>query len=529
MKQSLIILATFLCSLTFAQKTVRTVSFDFDDKTVPTQGTLRYEIANAASGDSIVIPSSLKKLTLEDEILIDKNININADGVTIQVETPSGSNFRVFNVGLDLPINMLINNAVLKGGNLTGKSNDAKDLPNCGGVILVNNYSSLTLLNSTVNGGLGNYAGGIYAAENTALYLSNCYFLSNEATTNNAGAVYNLGTMLVDGCLFEANKAALDGAAVTSNKTQTIIRNSVFYANESAISSAANNGGAYFNTGAAASTLATVDNCTFYDNVAVNNGSGAYTASGGAKAIFTNCTFYNNSNSGATGAGAIYLRNSTATLVNCTVSGNKTVAGGLAGGIHINTTKPKLNLVNTIVTHNYKGSTTADVVVSAGSATGTNNVVGASTGTTLENAINFSYIPESNLFAEYKTLDGNKIPVMKDNGGIMCRGEIIPTIALVEMSGETMSIAMEAAAPAVEGYVIPNKDQRGYTRNAQYPCVGAYELNATSAVKNTKADIEVAIYPNPVKDILRITTVENIAKIELHSVSGQLVNSYSAP
>lgn len=529
MKLQLLLFATLLCTMSYAQKTVRTVTYAFDDITVPTPGTLRYEIINAEDGDSIVIPSSVGNLTLEGEILIEKNVSINANGLVIQVETPSGSNYRIFNVGVDLPVTLLIDNAVLKGGNLTGNAPTASDLSNCGGSILVNNYSTLVLKNSSVLNGLGNYAGGIYATENSALYLTNCYFSGNESTTNNAGAVYNLGTMTVEYCLFEGNRSALDGAAITSNKTQTIIRNSVFYANESAVSSSANNGGAYFNTGSAASTLATIDNCTFYDNIAANNGGGAYTASGGAKAIFTNCTFYNNRNSTATGAGAIYLRNSTATLINCTVSGNKTIAAGSSGGINIITTNPKLFLVNTIVTHNYKGTTPADVFVTAGSATGTNNVVGAATGTAFENEVIFTYSPESNLFAEYTTIDGNRMPVLKDNGGILCRGEIIPTIALVPMSGDIMSVAMEAAAPSVEGYTIPVTDQRGLLRSTLYPCVGAYELNAISSVKETKAEIEMSVYPNPARDVVYLNIAEPVKKIELYSLSGLLTNVYWMP
>ena len=522
MKKKILLFAVLFSVMSYAEKTVRTVTYAFDDATVPTAGTLRYEIDNAVDGDSIVIPVTVGKLTLEKEILIKKNISINANGLIIQVETPSGSNYRVFDVGEGTPLTVLIDKAILKGGNLTGNNTtDVKDLANCGGSILVNNYATLILKNSSVVNGLGNYAGAIYAAENTVMHLTNCYFAGNEATTNNAGAVYNLGEMTINYCLFEGNKSALDGAALTSNKTFTTIRNSVFYGNESALSTSANNGGAYFNTGTATSTLATVDNCTFYDNVAQNKGAGAYTASGGAKAVFTNCTFHNNRNNSATGAGAIYLRNSTATLVNCTVTGNSTIESGTGGGINISTTSPKLYLVNSIVAYNYKGTTPDDVYVAAGVANGTNNVVGATTGTALENGISFSYSPESNLFAEYATNNGKKIPVLKDNGGIICLGEVIKTVALIDYAGEVMSVAMETAAPSAEGYNIPAKDQRGYLRHATYPCVGAFELNGITAVKDIKSDIKLRVYPNPAKDFISISTSSQILKVEIISISGQ--------
>lgn len=530
MRTRILLFAVFFSILSYAEKTIRTVTYAFDDATVPTAGTLRYEIDNAADGDSIVIPATVGKLTLEQEILIKKNIGINANGLIIQVETPSGSNYRVFNIGEGTPLTVVIDKAILKGGNLTGNNTtDVKDLANCGGSILVNNYATLVLKNSSVVNGLGNYAGAIYGAENTVMHLTNCYFAGNEATTNNAGAVYNLGELNVNYCLFEGNKSALDGAALTSNKTFTTIRNSVFYGNESATSTSANNGGAYFNTGTATSTLATVENCTFYNNAALSKGAGAYTASGGAKAIFTNCTFHGNRNNSATGAGAIYLRNSTATLVNCTVTGNSTVESGAGGGINISTTAPKLYLVNSIVAYNYKGITPDDVYVGAGLANGTNNVVGATTGTALENSINFSYNPESYLFAEYTTDNGKKVPVLKDNGGISCLGEVIKTVALVDYAGEVMSVAMETAAPSVEGYNIPAKDQRGYLRNATYPCVGAFELNGITAVKDIKSDISLKIYPNPARDYISLSSAEQILKAEIITLSGQKLRIYSLP
>lgn len=529
MKTKFLLFALLTSMLTFAQKTVHTVTYAFDDATTPTAGTLRYEIDNAADGDSIVIPASVGKLTLEQEIQITKNISINANGLIIQVESPSGSNYRVFNVGESTPVTLLVDNAILKGGNLTGNNTtDAKDLANCGGSVLVNMYATLIMKNSFVVNGLGNYAGGIYAAENTVLYLNNCYFAGNEATTNNAGAVYNLGEATIEGCLFEANKSALDGAALTSNKTYTTIRNCVFYGNESAGSTSANNGGAYFNTGSASSTLATVENCTFYENAALNKGGGAYTASGGAKGIFTNCTFYGNHNNSATGAGAIYLRNSTLTLVNCTVTGNYTVENGTGGGINISTTSPKLNLVNSIVAYNYRGTTPDDVYVNAGAANGTNNVVGASTGTALDNAVSFSYSPESYLFAEYSTIEGRKIPVLKDNGGILCQGEAIKTVALIEYGGDVMSVAMETGAPTADGYTIPDTDQRGYLRNTTFPCVGAYELGGTTAVEETSF-ASLKIYPNPAKDFIEINHAETITAVEIITLSGQRITSLSFP
>jgi hypothetical protein len=185
--------------------------------------------------------------------------------------------------------------------------------------------------------------------------------------------------------------------------------------------------------------------------------------------------------------------------------------------------------VNSIVAYNYKGTTPDDVYVAAGVANGTNNVVGTTTGTALENGISFSYSPESNLFAEYATNNGKKIPVLKDNGGIICLGEVIKTVALIDYAGEVMSVAMETAAPLVEGYNIPAKDQRGYLRNATYPCVGAFELNGITAVKDIKSDIELRVYPNPAKEFISISTSGQILKVEIISLSGQKLLSQNLP
>lgn len=520
MKFKILLAAGLFSASCFAQN-VHTVTSPYDEMEA---GTLRYILENASEGDVIDIPASVGTINLGDELIIGKSLTIQAGNNTIQVETPKGSSYRVFQIGVDTPVEVIISNLILKGGNLTGKASDAKDLQNCGGVILLNSHADLTLNNVTLTDGAGNYAGALYAAENAAIKMTDCYVAGNQATTNNAGGVYINGGCLftIKGCLFESNTSVLDGAGLTTNNAQGTISGCVFLGNQSATSTSSNNGGAYFNTGTKTKAIASVENTTFSENVAANKGGGAFTASGGAITTFTNCTFYKNSNNNSIGTGALYVRNSTLNLINCTVAGNSST--GDAAGIRIEGASPVLGLVNTIVAYNYVGTTVSDINAASGKLVGSSNVIGVMTGgaSELQNTIAFDYNGGSALFAEYEA-DGNKIPLLKDNGGIQCRGEVINTIALIETGGDAISVATEAGIPELSGYSIPAKDQRGYGRNVQYPCVGAYELGGTNALQSVKQDVSISVYPNPAKDFVKIDADAEIVSVRVVSIMGQVV------
>ncbi|WP_126652493.1 right-handed parallel beta-helix repeat-containing protein [Chryseobacterium aureum] len=67
----------------------------------------------------------------------------------------------------------------------------------------------------------------------------------------------------------------------------------------------------------------------------------------------------------------------------------------------------------------------------------------------------------------------------------------------------------------------PTDDITGVVRMGN-PDVGAYELMGNLAIKELKPD-HLRIYPNPVKDILTIETNDKILKVEIYTLTGQLI------
>jgi hypothetical protein len=483
----------FFASNSFAE--VRYVTSHLDDGST---GTLRQVIENAQPGDSIVINSLSGDLVLTGEIQITKDIAVNGQNAVIRVNEPGVSNYRIFQFGdKDTQPQVVagLYNMTLKGGNIANTVASVSDVRNCGGCVLLNRTaatedpSALVLENVKFYSGSGNYSGAIQMEANCESVVRNCHFEGNTATSNNAGALYSKGKMLMDGCTFTNNSAGKDGAAIVTNNQSTIL-NTLFLNNHASVVDG-NNGGAIFN---AAGGVLSVENSTFQNNTAIKGGGG-FACSGENEATFLNCTFYGNTmNDAARGGGAVCIIRGDIAFINCTIAGNSIIhaSNTKGGGIYSEHAQTVLTLANTIVTHNVAGTTTeyGDVYVNAGSFRGTNNIIGTKGyGTTyteeLTGAVTFSYNPESTLFA---------LPLaLADNGGKT------PTVALAA-SGSVAGEAGVVAGRYATGYAfqiagggwkdirsnsdvseqvdVIDKDQRGYTRTAgKNPAVGAYELN----------------------------------------------------
>jgi hypothetical protein len=255
-------------------------------------GSLRYEIAAAQSGDTIVFDQSLKRqtITLAGELHITRSLTIKGLGAyQLWISSlcyPSGLSClpgsRLFEVDANTSVTLSGLGLINGGGTaLIGRSDQPYD--GYGGAIL--NFGALTLSGVTVGGNdsngasAGNYAsqfgGGI--ANFGTLMLTNSTVSNNSLSLNGnvanqygvGGGIYNAGTLTVSGSTLSHN-AALYGAAIYNAGTATVEKNSTLSANN-----AGAEGGGIYNAGSL-----TVSNSFFTSNTP-DNIYGTYTDGGG--------------------------------------------------------------------------------------------------------------------------------------------------------------------------------------------------------------------------------------------------------
>jgi hypothetical protein len=238
-------------------------------------GSLRYEIAQAQSNDTIVFDKSLNnaKITLTGgELVIDKNLTIQGPryGLTITSQPwvdgafDSHNGSRIFEVdGANatvaiIGLRMTDGGGTRLGGGFIGPANDGY-----GGAVL--NFGRLTLSRCTL--------GGSTAATNNAQY---------------GGAIANFGAMTVTGCDVSGNRAI---SGVGTDKGGGIYNAGSLTVSGGDVSSnyAGDYGGGIYNAG-----TATVSGCTLSSNVA-GFGGGIYNAGTAAALTVSNSIFSSNS------------------------------------------------------------------------------------------------------------------------------------------------------------------------------------------------------------------------------------------
>ncbi len=175
----------------------------------PSPGSLRYEIAAAQSGDTIVFSQSLKGQTITlngSELYINKSLDI--EGLGAKYLAISGGDpyrVRVFDVAPNVQVTL--SGMTIENGN--GTPNDlgvvwGDQYYGHGGGIL--NFGTLTLSNCTVSGNWARFTGGGIANElGGTMTISGCTVSHNSValggpSPNGAGGgIYNDGTMTLSG------------------------------------------------------------------------------------------------------------------------------------------------------------------------------------------------------------------------------------------------------------------------------------------------------------------------------------------
>jgi parallel beta-helix repeat protein len=245
-------------------------------------GSLRYEIAQAQSNDTIVFDFGTKKanstphtITLTSgELDINKNLTIQGPGAGLLTVTSTGSydtGSRIFEVGVGTTASL--SGMTISNGN--GYSRDpAFGVPSPydgtgGGVLNLGTLtiSGCTLSGNIVGGGIA-FVGGGAVANFGRLTLSGCTLSNNRADADGGGIYNDSGsTLTISGCTLSGNDAYYtgDGGGIFNAGTLSV-SNSTLTGNYGQF------GGGIFNEG-----TATVIGCTLTANTA-GQGGGIYNA-----------------------------------------------------------------------------------------------------------------------------------------------------------------------------------------------------------------------------------------------------------
>ena len=259
------------------------------------RGTLRYDIAHAANGDTIEISPTLTApiVLSQGELLLKKNLTI--EGQASQPETISGNNgSRVFEAAANHQVTLT--NLTLIDGNGLANPTDSSTYAYSGGAIL--NFGTLTVNNCTLSNNSAHYGGGILNTGGT-LTVSNCTLSGNSA-------VYSppIGPLGAGGGIWSAGSLTVSASTLSGNP-------------------ASRAGGGIYNRGSL-----TVSNCTLSYNSAFlgggidNDGSSAIATIGGSTL----------SGDYASYGGGIYNSLGTVTVSGCALTGNSAAVEG--GGIY---------------------------------------------------------------------------------------------------------------------------------------------------------------------------------------------------
>ena len=214
-------------------------------------GSLPFEVANAAKGDTIQFAPSLHGATINLGSTLDINKDLAIDGAGSGITVNGGGN-RVFVIeqGVSADINAL----TITGGATTGISNG-------GGIY---NKGDLGLTNSTVTGNSATSGGGgIFNAPLATMTMSSDT-VNNNTAASLGGGVDNFGTLTIINCTIAANNANL-GGGIANNAILNLVNSTVA---SNTVTGAGADGGGIYNGGGQLALL---------DTIVYNPNSGAAT------------------------------------------------------------------------------------------------------------------------------------------------------------------------------------------------------------------------------------------------------------
>jgi len=385
------------------------------------------------------------------------DLDLTADGLTIN-GAGSGTTFIQRGFGVHRVFELIGGSHTINGVTIRNGQGEAGVALNChcGGAILLNGSSSLSLNNSQVTGsGATSDGGGIYVSSTASLSMFNVGVTGNTSSTN-GGGIINFGETTINSSTIGGNIAGPNGGGI-ENEGTLIVTDSTISGNDST-----SLGG-----GISISQLggATITDSTIAGNDATNFGLGGGIRTRGGLTV-TNSTI--SGNNASDGGAVSVIDPGIATISSSTITGN-TFTGLLVSGT--------TNLRNTIVAAN--GG--ANCNVSGGM-----------------NSLGYN-IDSGNTCGLVGT--GDQINTDPDLGGLASNGGLTQTHALL-----VTSPAIDTANPAIVGSgadACPTMDQRGVTRPIDGDIVlgnrcdiGAYEFGDADA-DTIKDATETACGSNP--------------------------------
>lgn len=224
-------------------------------------GSLRQAIVDVPAGGTIGFSSGLagQTLPLASELVINKDLTIQATGLTGGLVLSGGSACRVLRVEAGRVVTLRL--LRIANGNGDGASDD-----NFGGGLYNSGVTTVDRCTFSANS-VTNYGGAIYNALNASLTVTGTTFTGNHAGLYGA-AISNSSVLLLNGSTFNANHAGFEGGGIYSDFSSTLtITNSTFTANLADFF-----GGAVFN----GSPRFTIQSSTLVANSALRIGGGIY-------------------------------------------------------------------------------------------------------------------------------------------------------------------------------------------------------------------------------------------------------------
>ena len=256
----------------------------------------------------------LNDIEFYGELLIDKNITINATGMNITINADQKS--RVFNIDEGADVTLV--GLAITGGRTTGSSDFGAGIFNRG---------QLTMTDCTVTGNTSTRSsgGGIYS--DSHLIMTDCTISNNTALgfLANGGGIFNLyGTLDLVGCTIFGNTADGSGGGIHSSGMMTATDCTI-----TGNSADSGGGGIHHHSG----TMNLTD-CIISRNSASSSFSGGGINNySNATMYLTGCEIFKNTASESSSGGGIYNAG-TLTVSECIIFNNKALGtfGNTAGG-----------------------------------------------------------------------------------------------------------------------------------------------------------------------------------------------------
>lgn len=369
---------------------------------------LRDAVTGAAAGSIINFAPALGGQTITltvDQILMDKNLSIDASSLASGLTVTGGSVVRAFMIPPG-------RHAVITGLTVSGFDSD----PVNGGAL--RNEGNLDLSACILSGNQGLRGGAIYNDSFARIGLTNCTIHDNVGL-DDGGGIYNGGTAALEGCVISDSDSFNSGAGIYNDGSLSLVTCLV------SSGSANGGGGGIYNTGSA-----TFDRTTFSGNASdAGFGSGVVNSTS-ANLAATNCTFSGNLAVDDDGTGAGIFNGGLLSLNHCTVVANGLDLAIAGGGIY-NAPAGQLTLENSMVAGNSPSSASPDISGAISELSGINQVSSIAGITTL-----FSGVVADPMLAPLGDY-GGPVPVMPPLPGSPAieAAELLPGTSAIDQLG----------------------------------------------------------------------------------------------